>query len=198
MTAGPLQWSAHRRYRSMNSIVALHDHKVIAGHHSGYYGLLHGMRGPGAGRKLDSRRTVLSQMSSDAEQRTLKVSQPDRYEVLLTHSSLLHVTLYHQHHWHASPLWAKAPWIFRQQDFYRVELPTPHPTPKLEDQASIFMTPRDRVAQLYPQVLGTHVWATFRLFLSSGQHSRRYFLYLKNVLYWSENDPLGIEKYNVV
>jgi hypothetical protein len=30
------------------------------------------------------------------------------------------------------------------------------PTPNLEDQASVFMTPGDRVAQLYPQALGTH------------------------------------------
>jgi hypothetical protein len=30
------------------------------------------------------------------------------------------------------------------------------PTPNLEDQASVFMTAGDRVAQLYPQALGTH------------------------------------------
>jgi hypothetical protein len=30
------------------------------------------------------------------------------------------------------------------------------PTPNLENQASVFMTPKDRVAQLYPQALGTH------------------------------------------
>jgi hypothetical protein len=30
------------------------------------------------------------------------------------------------------------------------------PTPNLEHQASVFMTPGDRVAQLYPQALGTH------------------------------------------
>jgi hypothetical protein len=30
------------------------------------------------------------------------------------------------------------------------------PTPNLEDQASIFMTPGYRVAQVYPQALGTH------------------------------------------
>jgi hypothetical protein len=29
------------------------------------------------------------------------------------------------------------------------------PAPNLEDQVSVFMTPGDRVAQLYPQVLGT-------------------------------------------
>jgi hypothetical protein len=30
------------------------------------------------------------------------------------------------------------------------------PAPNLDDQASVFMTPEDRVAQLYPQALGTH------------------------------------------
>jgi hypothetical protein len=30
------------------------------------------------------------------------------------------------------------------------------PTPNLEDQVSVFMTPGDRVAHLYPQALGTH------------------------------------------
>jgi hypothetical protein len=35
-------------------------------------------------------------------------------------------------------------------------LSTRRPTPNLEDQASVFVTPGDRVAQLYPQELGTH------------------------------------------
>jgi hypothetical protein len=30
------------------------------------------------------------------------------------------------------------------------------PTPTLEDQASVFISPRGRVAQLYPQAPGTH------------------------------------------
>jgi hypothetical protein len=30
------------------------------------------------------------------------------------------------------------------------------PTPNLEDQVSVFVTPRDRGAQLNPQALGTH------------------------------------------
>jgi hypothetical protein len=45
------------------------------------------------------------------------------------------------------------PWISWQQDFYGVGLLTPRPTPNLEDQASVFMTPEDRVAQLYPHTL---------------------------------------------
>jgi hypothetical protein len=46
------------------------------------------------------------------------------------------------------------------------------PSPNPEDQAYIFMAPGDRVAQLYPQALGTHVshllwlaWVTVVLFL---------------------------------
>jgi hypothetical protein len=41
-------------------------------------------------------------------------------------------------------------------DFYGVGLSIPRPTPNLEDQASVFMTPGDRMTQLYPQALGTH------------------------------------------
>jgi hypothetical protein len=48
------------------------------------------------------------------------------------------------------------PWISLQQDSYRVGLSTTRPTPNLEDQASVFVTPKERVTQLYPQALGTH------------------------------------------
>jgi hypothetical protein len=48
----------------------------------------------------------------------------------------------------------------------------PCPTPNVEGQASVFMTPGDRVAQLYPQAPGTHfsrllrhAWVTVGLFL---------------------------------
>jgi hypothetical protein len=47
--------------------------------------------------------------------------------------------------------------------------------PNLEDQASVFMTPGYRVAQLYPQGLGTHfirllrhAWVTVGLFFNPG------------------------------
>jgi hypothetical protein len=57
---------------------------------------------------------------------------------------------------------------------------TPRPTPNMEDQASVFVTPGDRVTQLYPQALGTHfsrllrhAWVTVGLFLSSGHHTER-------------------------
>jgi hypothetical protein len=52
------------------------------------------------------------------------------------------------------------------------------PTPNLEDQASIFITPGDRVAQLYPQARGTHfsrlvqhAWVTVALFFNPGHHT---------------------------
>jgi hypothetical protein len=40
--------------------------------------------------------------------------------------------------------------------FYRAGLLVQHPTPNLEDQASVFITPGDTVTQLYPQALGIH------------------------------------------
>jgi hypothetical protein len=56
--------------------------------------------------------------------------------------------------------------------FYRAGLLVQRPTPNLEDQASVFMTPGDRVTQLYPQALGTHcsrllrhAWVTVGLYL---------------------------------
>jgi hypothetical protein len=59
--------------------------------------------------------------------------------------------------------------------FYRVGLLVQCPTPNLEDQAFVFMTPGDRVAQLYPQALGTHfsrllrhAWVTVGLFFNPG------------------------------
>jgi hypothetical protein len=63
--------------------------------------------------------------------------------------------------------------------FYRVGLLAPRPTPTLEDQASVlFISPRGRVAQLYPQAPGTHfsrllrhAWVTVGLFLFPGHHT---------------------------
>jgi hypothetical protein len=37
--------------------------------------------------------------------------------------------------------------------FYGVGLLAPHPTPNLEDKISVFMTPVDRVAQLYSRTM---------------------------------------------
>jgi hypothetical protein len=65
--------------------------------------------------------------------------------------------------------------------FYRAGLLVQRPTPNLEDQASVFMTPGDRVAQLYPQVLGIHfsrllrhAWVTMGLLFNPCHHTGRY------------------------
>jgi hypothetical protein len=69
-------------------------------------------------------------------------------------------------------------WGFVTITFLRVGLLVQRPTPNLEDQASVFMTPGDRVAQLYPQALGTkfsrllrHAWVTVGLFFNPGHHT---------------------------
>jgi hypothetical protein len=46
-------------------------------------------------------------------------------------------------------------WGFVTITVYMAGLLVQRPTPNQEDQASVFMTPGDRVAQLYPQALGT-------------------------------------------
>jgi hypothetical protein len=62
--------------------------------------------------------------------------------------------------------------------FYGAGLLVQRPTPNLEDQVSVFMTPGDRMAQLYPQALGTHfsrllrhAWVTVGPFFNPGHHT---------------------------
>jgi hypothetical protein len=69
-------------------------------------------------------------------------------------------------------------WGFVTITFYRAALLVQRPTPNLEDQSSVFMTLRDRVAQLYPQALGSHFsrlmrhsWVTVGLFFNPGHHT---------------------------
>jgi hypothetical protein len=71
-------------------------------------------------------------------------------------------------------------WLFRGHilgflnvDFFRGEVVAPRPTPNLEDQVFIFISPGDCVAQLYPQAASTHfsrllrhAWVTVGLFFS--------------------------------
>jgi hypothetical protein len=71
--------------------------------------------------------------------------------------------------------------------FYRAGLLVQRPTPNLEDQASVFMTPGDRVAQLYPQALGTHfsrllrhAWVTVGLFFNTCHQS---IIYVESVYF---------------
>jgi hypothetical protein len=83
--------------------------------------------------------------------------------------------------WLYSPIRALASpknWGFVTITFLRGCIVSPAPNPNLEDQASVFMTPGDRVAQLYPQALGTHfnrllrhAWVTVGLFFNLGYHT---------------------------
>jgi hypothetical protein len=44
---------------------------------------------------------------------------------------------------------------FRNNNFYRSRSSSLRPSLNLEDQVSVFMSPSDRVAQVYPQALGS-------------------------------------------
>jgi hypothetical protein len=93
--------------------------------------------------------------------------------------------------WHGSPLWAVA---FPTTRFFRGESVNPTPNPNLEDRASVFVTPGDRVTQLYSQALGTHfsrllrhAWATLGLFLSPGHHTGIIFFFFKIAMVIGKN-----------
>jgi hypothetical protein len=75
---------------------------------------------------------------------------------------------------------------------------SPEPNPNLEDQASVLMTPRDRVAQLYPQALGTHfscllrhAYITVGLFFNPGHHTGLGTNY--RVYYYTESKEMKAE-----
>jgi hypothetical protein len=53
--------------------------------------------------------------------------------------------------------------------FYRVGLLAPRPTPILEDQASVFISPRGRVATHFSRLL-RHTRVTVRLFFFPSHH----------------------------
>jgi hypothetical protein len=59
-----------------------------------------------------------------------------------------------------------------QQFFYRVGLLAPRPTPIPEDQSSVFISPRGRVATHFSRLL-RHAWVTVGLFLFLGHHTGR-------------------------
>jgi hypothetical protein len=54
--------------------------------------------------------------------------------------------------------------------FYRVGLLAPSPTPIPEDQASVFISSRGRVATHFSRLL-RHAWVTVGLFLFPGHHT---------------------------
>jgi hypothetical protein len=79
---------------------------------------------------------------------------------------------YHHHHWQNSSFWAiiflkgSAKFVFRPSDFYFFGFRTIicfynatssalRRTPNLKDQSSVFLSPADRVAQLYLQAPGS-------------------------------------------
>jgi hypothetical protein len=57
----------------------------------------------------------------------------------------------------------------QQFSFYRVGLLAPRPTPIPEDQVSVFISPRGRVATHFSRLL-RHAWVTVGLFLFPGHH----------------------------
>jgi hypothetical protein len=87
--------------------------------------------------------------------------------------------MYHHHHMalHPNSGPGLTSWGFVTITFCGAGLLVQRPTPNLEDQASVFMTPGNRMAQLYPQALGTHfcrllrnAWVTVRLLFNPGHH----------------------------
>jgi hypothetical protein len=57
----------------------------------------------------------------------------------------------------------------QQFSFYRVGLLAPHPTAVTEDQTSVFISPRSRVAIHFSRLLW-HAWVMVGLFLFPGHH----------------------------
>jgi hypothetical protein len=76
-----------------------------------------------------------------------------------------------QHNWQNSPPQKILPdlsippgfrFFGRYSNFiYRARSLTLHPTPNLEDRVSVFLSPSDRVTQLYPQARGSFFFAFY-------------------------------------
>jgi hypothetical protein len=69
----------------------------------------------------------------------------------------------------------------QQFSFYRVGLSAPRPTPIPKDQASVFISPRGRVATHFSRLLW-QAWVTVGLFLFPSHHTGK-FLPLKSKYY---------------
>jgi hypothetical protein len=89
---------------------------------------------------------------------------------------------HHHHHHHMALVPKSGPdlpcWGFVKITFLQGWIVSPAPNPHPGDQASVFMTPGDRVVQLYPQTLGTqfsrllrYAWVTVGLFFNPGHHT---------------------------
>jgi hypothetical protein len=105
------------------------------------------------------------QASSGVEPLTFQISHTHyRYDWQISQVTPLQFLTHHRHHRrHHMALHPNSepglPWKlgFRNHNpFTGFELLVQRPTTNLEDQASVFITPGERVAQLYPQVPGTH------------------------------------------
>jgi hypothetical protein len=95
----------------------------------------------------------------------------------------IHHSLHH-HHMALEPNWGPGlPFLgFRNNNLLWGWIVSAAPNP--QDQASVFFTPGDRVAQLYPQALGTHfsrllrhAWVTVGLSFNPGHHMGVSFTY---------------------
>jgi hypothetical protein len=73
--------------------------------------------------------------------------------------------------------------------FYRIGLLAPRPTPIPEEQASVYISPRGRVATHFSRLL-RHAWVTVGLFLFPSPHGEPYF-HTQFILY--EYDIMVIE-----
>jgi hypothetical protein len=87
--------------------------------------------------------------------------------------------------------------------FYRVGLLVPRPIPIPEDQDSVFISPRDRVATQFSRLL-RHAWVTVRLFLFAGHHTGNLYIYSPSYSLCSarthtqsEKNSIGIANYFV-
>jgi hypothetical protein len=95
-------------------------------------------------------------------------------KILFLHN-LRHLFSFH-HHWRNSPFWSTAFlkrlcqiasgfYLFGFRDFfffYRAKSSALSPTPNLQDQVPVFMSPTDSVAQLYPQAPGSLFVAAYK------------------------------------
>jgi hypothetical protein len=86
--------------------------------------------------------------------------------------------------WLYIPIWAWPPLMgFHNSNFLQGWIVSPAPNPQPGGPGLVFMTSRDRVAQLYPQALGTHfsrllqqAWVTVGLFFNPGHHTGQVYL----------------------
>jgi hypothetical protein len=94
----------------------------------------------------------------------MKTQKKEKCNLILRHL----FSTYTDHHWQNSTFWAIAflrrfcqIWTgfyfigFRNNNFYRARSSALPPTPNLEDQVPVFISPSDRVTQLYPQAPGS-------------------------------------------